>query len=521
MAKSRLISGFYRKPSIIREEEETLLFPYITFGTVVATNDPQQMGRVRALCPAYNDDPEETQIEYIPWAMYVSPLGGSVGNQNMTRGPEGDTTDGNVAYGMWNIPKVGATVLVACANGDPKERIWFGCLFGQALNNTLPHGRFFYDADQLSDPLAETITKVEGPLSTNEGAGIQPLYNNQTTAFSADRTDLGGLKSARDSFEFRTRGADFSANAVFGGHFFDNREQILEDQLDFVFTAEDGTQTAIRQGYELSRIDPDRVFELLTENVQKNFDSQVYSWTTPGFHSISMDDRQQNTRIRIRTSAGTQIILDDTNERIYVSTAEGENWFEMDYDGNVDMHCKRFNVHAEDNINLTADNQVRIFGKQGIHIHSGSEIRVDADSDIHLHSDANIRARGNSQVLIQSGSSMHLKSGGSLFGSSGGSINLNAASTVNVQSGSTMNFLAGSQLLATASAIHLNGPSASSASQANSASEQLAFFTNRVPQHEPWGRSTTAGDFTHDLKFPYNDANVGRGDKERGKFWRR
>lgn len=515
---ARIIAGLYKNTKqVVRDEQETQLFPHMTFGTVVATNDPQQMGRVRALCPAYNDDPEEETIERIPWAMYVSPFGGSISNENMTRGPEDDTTGGNVAYGMWNIPKVGATVLISCINGDPSQRVWMGCLFGQALNNTLPHGRFFYNADQQAE--LDVITKLEGPLSQNEDARIQPLYDNLTIAFSDGQT------LARDSFEFRTRAADFSSSAVFGGHFFDTREQFLEDpaadDITVTFTAEDGTQTNIRQGYELSRIDPDRVFDLLDETIQRNFDSQTYSWTTPGFHSISMDDRVQNTRIRVRTSAGAQIILDDTNERIYVSTAEGENWFEMDYDGNVDMHCKRFNVHADDNINLTAGNQIRIFGQQGVHIHSGGEIRMDADSDVNIQSDANIRVHATSQAFLQADSSLHLKAGGSLFASAGGSVNLNAASTANIQAGSSMNLLGGSQLLVTASAVHWNGPSASSAAQASAAGEQLAFFTNRVPQHEPWARTTTAGDFTHNPKFSYNDANVGREDKTRGSNWRR
>ena len=84
-------------------------------GRVLNTNDPQQMGRIQAFCTGLGDN-ENQPMNEIPWCMYVSPLGGvSVLGK---RGTEEDEVDGPVSYGMWNIPKIGAYVLVGTIEGN-------------------------------------------------------------------------------------------------------------------------------------------------------------------------------------------------------------------------------------------------------------------------------------------------------------------------------------------------------------------------------------------------------------------
>ena len=48
---------------------------FMTVGTVVDTNDPQQNGRLRVSCPKWGDT-DKTLITDLPWASYVSPFGG-------------------------------------------------------------------------------------------------------------------------------------------------------------------------------------------------------------------------------------------------------------------------------------------------------------------------------------------------------------------------------------------------------------------------------------------------------------
>ena len=311
----------------------------ITLGTVVDTNDPQQMGRLRVVCPGWNDS-MDSPLSTIPWASYASPLGGITPHTSM--GPDKSVkTDSVTAYGMWAIPKIGAQVLVMCVDGNPNFRVWIGCLYTQSTPHTMPHGRFSY---QDSSNLSET-GKPAGPFSTQEEP-ILPLYNNLQKAFGTERNT---------NYEWRTRGADFSVAAVDKAAI-DATVSSLADDKDVEV---DGF--TVRTGYGLSRIQPDKTYEV----TGKNYDSLVYGLTTPGFHAFSMDDREENCRIRIRTTSGHQIILDDTNERIYISTAEGNNWIEMDQAGNIDIHSeRRISVHSAKDINFTTNESFRVTQKK-------------------------------------------------------------------------------------------------------------------------------------------------------------
>ncbi len=101
-------------PKFTRQSQLTAqqwAFYGVTIGTVVDTNDPQQMGRVRAVCLALNDD-SNALIKDIPWASYATPFGGTV--QEGTMGRNDNPSSGPVAYGMWGIPKIGSQVLIMC-----------------------------------------------------------------------------------------------------------------------------------------------------------------------------------------------------------------------------------------------------------------------------------------------------------------------------------------------------------------------------------------------------------------------
>ena len=343
----------------------------VTVGVVVDTNDPQQMGRVRALCNALND-PTDGTIDEIPWASYGAPFAGTV--QQGTRGDEDQEITGPVAYGMWAIPKIGSQVLIVCLDGNPNIRLWIGCLHTDLATHTMPHGRFSYkdNSDLPSDE------KPAGPFSTFED-NIEPLHTNLRTAF-------GTAASGDQNFEFQTRGADFQLSAVTLGQG-DSTFSLVEDDADEV-TGQVGL-TESRQGYQTSRIAPDQP----ALRTPRNLDNMVTSIVSPGFHAFSMDDRAENCRVRVRTTGGHQIIMDDTNERIYISTSTGENWIEMDEQGNIDIYTSgKISAHAKHDINFTTDRSFRVYAKAGIHLRSDKEVRVRSTKDISIKTDGALRA---------------------------------------------------------------------------------------------------------------------------------
>jgi len=428
------------------------LMDSVTIGIVVDTNDPQQMGRVRAICARWGDS-FDTPVEDVPWTLYSSPFGGQT--QVGSRGPGIEESRGGVAYGMWAVPKVGAQVLIMCIDSDPNQRVYIGSIYDQFTPHTLPHGRFMYDDHPSLD---NTITP-SGPYTSAEKP-IEPLSSNAKQAF--------GNKS-KPNFEWQTRAADYTASAVDVAVLNSTASSVPDDKD----VSSDGWTS--RQGYQTNRQTPN----LKTTLTERCLDSMVYSLTSPGFHSLSMDDRMENCRIRFRTTSGHQIIMDDTNERIYIATAKGENWIEMDQNGNIDIFTtNKVNVRAKQGINLTSDEDIRLHAKKQIHMYAGDNIHIQTQKQLH----------------VKTGDTLHLTSG------------------------AQMNFLAGGDLVQTASPnIHFNGPPATPATKAK--------WTHRVPDHEPWGRVMTKDDYTHTPEYKYEDKNVNRVERgrqiTRGLYWRR
>lgn len=453
------------------------IYMTVTIGTVVDTNDPQQEGRIRVQVPAYGDRPY-ADTQDLPWAIMASPYMGMVSADDASRGPTTDAnTNGQVAYGFWNTPKVGAAVLITCINGDPMVRVCLGCIPIQTTSHTMPGGRYLYNTDQL-----ESQGEPEGPLSSAE-ASIQPLYDNQTAAFG----------SRQDNYEYRTRGAEHQLMGLTNqivNLYQNDIDTTVPDDMDVEFTEGDGNVITSTQGYRATRVDGTGIK-----------DSNVSAWVSSAFHAISMDDSADNCRVRIRTSSGAQIILDDTNERIYINTAKGNNWIELDEDGSINVYGARISYFAEEDINFTAGKTIRMFANGGIHLVSSDVLYIQTESDISIASNGNIRTASNGNYYIQ-GAEVNIV-GGILYLSSVEDINLNAI---------------GGSIYQTGLQIQLNGPPALVGDMAN---PQLAFWTNIVPQHEPWGRMTTLDDTTHESIYDYNDPLVGRQFTTRNPNWHR
>lgn len=493
---------------------QSLALDSITLGTVISNTDPHQMGRLRVLCPAFGDDVDDIQGDNLPWATMVSSFGGMT-NSSVTRGPgPGVSSKGPIAYGLWNIPRVGSTVVICCIDGDPYYRLWVGSIFDQGTTSVMPHGRYFYQ-DGTGEP--------EGPLDSYEQP-IEPLYTNQAKAFA--------FKAG--NYEWRTRGADFSG-AGNAGEFAELAPSSHPDETDQkAFKSKDGKSFDVQNGYAAGR----------RKGREQDLESSVFSWTTPGFHSISMDDRPENCRVRVRTTCGAQILMDDTNERLYISTPQGENWIEMDYNGNVDVFGRRMSFRATKEMNFTSDETVRIYGQKGVHIFSGDQLTMESVLDTNIGSHQNLRVKtaqgiftesvgatnvkAAKEINIQTATALNTKSGAATNVEAAAAMNLKAGAALNAQSGAGTNIKAGGQILNTGTQIHFNGPAAASAGTAADAqpsNPEKAKWTNRLPAHEPFTRTLTKDDYTHDPELTYDDPGVGimeRGEEiKRGEMWRR
>ena len=156
---------------------------------------------------------------------------------------------------------------------------------------------------------------------------------------------------------------------------------------------------------------------------------------------------------------------------------------------------------------------------------SGGDIRMDAlQGDVHVKG-TNIRGHASQNVNLQSDQDINIKSGATL--------NLSSATTVNVNSGTDLLLTAtGSASMGATGMIIIDGAGVSLESSpapiagvAATAGDLAAFYTNRVPAHEPWARTMTKDDTTMSPEFAYTDKDVNRSERgkqiPRGMFWRR
>lgn len=362
-------------------------------GTVVATNDPLEHGRLRVHCPGI-DEPNY-KVEDLPWATYVQPFGGTV--SNMRRGPipagkdKPPMSEGSVAYGFWAIPKVGAQVLVKFLSGDPSFRLWHGHLFTLQANRSMPAGR------------NQSSTGMPGP-TTDQDSPIEPYHSNSTLAGNNDKNF------------FETRGG-------------------YERQVAQAKTTKDD-----QEGYDQN------------PNLDvPSLDCQTYAWTTPGGHILSLQDSPKFCRMRLRTTTGHQLLLDDTNERIYISTARGANWIELDQDGHIHIHAdESISINSQENFNLNVGGSINFQAEKGVHIKTPDNIRMEASQNIFMEAQKNL----------------HLLTAGSAF----------------LTAGKEAHYGSGSGTIISGSRIDLNSKKATGAGKA--APPELDI----IPEHEPWNK---------------------------------
>lgn len=349
----------------------------LTLGLVVNTDDPLEGGRLQVFCPALNDNPKK--LLHLPWAMYVAPFGGSINNKDYSRGvgDGAENTVGAVSYGFWGIAELGAHVLVGCIDGDPRRRFWAGAVHEHQETHTLFNGRYDWSGKDGTP---------DGPLSSAKKP-IQPLYDNWTKAFFD-----------RESREWKSRGADYQVTANPNDGNGAPSKLRGEDYLDETYEglSKNEKDKWVRDvlgghGYDWSGYKGAGAFKA----------SRVFGMSSPGFHAISMDDRPFNLRTKIRSASGHMILMDDTNERIYVMTNKGNNWVEMDSNGNIDVFSdRRVSINASKDINLTSGGTIRMHAQQGIHMYAGhndvegrevlpytplpGEIRIQSESEYTL-----------------------------------------------------------------------------------------------------------------------------------------
>lgn len=438
----------------------------------------------------------------------MMPFFGSDDYRNQS-GPDRNSMAGDVnSYGMWVQPRIGDFVGVLFAGGDAAAGYWIGMLPKPYRNGMVP-GVPGEPANAISD---------------RDKSGVPEVVNPQSVLPTMDR--VPSKQETESAAEDKLSSSDLARNIAVSG--------VAGDRSRGA-----GTSGARRES-------PSYVTGLKSqgwtyESEKKNRDvsgdffekrTELSRVNTVG-HSIVMDDHPDYQSMRFRTSAGSQILLNDACEcpYVYIQTPKGNVWLELCDGGDINVFAAgSISMHAESDFNLTVDKNynVQVNGDYNMAVGGNYNQTINGNTAV-LRNGSEARTNngdldhtviGASRYMLSGGldtnvigtmrssitNAMDISIGGTTRISSGNKIHLNSGGSMNLD-GATIN-LNGGNISLPESAEDAVPPQFSKPGKASGKPTTDEILKNKrpkdsdylaavVPQHQPWpgrcGVGTTAG----------------------------
>lgn len=336
--------------------------------------DPEGRGRLSAYVPKLGGTPKTPM-----YFQYASPFGGSNGSSN---------------YGFFAVPPdAGITVMIFFADdGDTNEGFWFSML--QQVPNVTSGG-------------ASSTALIDGTGQGEDAYSEQPAQKASITNLDQAQNPEVALwyDEFGDVIEDPTK-LDARGNQISPNH---PRNTNLANQ---------GTYTDQVRGQTTSTPQRDASYE-------ETQHSRVFGMSTPGQNAITMDDGSTGdddtihpSQMRLTTGSGASMVIDGTNDFVYMINSSGSSWAELGADGNISVYGQgSISVRAENDINLRADKNINMEAGERINMRSGSHITTESVGHTNVIS-------GGSQ-FFDSGGSNHTKVGSNMYVSTGNLLHLN------------------------------------------------------------------------------------------------
>jgi hypothetical protein len=384
--------------------------PFI--GTVMNNVDPIRTGRLQVRIQQFASGSDDNP-QLWRWVNYLPPFYG-VTEKNSTTTGAGTYPGNQQSYGMWfTPPDIGTEVLCFFVEGDPSQGYYVGCVINNALNHMIPA----IGAAKKGQYVTQNVTQA---------------------AYFANSPQLPvtELNTDNDEIDENTR-------------FFDQKKPVHSYQAAVFF--QQGLANDPDRGPIISnaqRESPSTVYGISTpgqpiyqnglkpSNIQQQLDAgtvtpeQVKITGRLGGHTLVMDDgdlENNNALVRLRTSKGHQITMNDSENFFYIVHANGQTWIELGQEGTVDIYSTNsVNVRTQGTINLHADKDINMFAGGKINMKSVAATNIGAGTTLNMASDGAMTLYSQATVGVRSDGSLALQSVGGGSWSGGGSLRLKA-----------------------------------------------------------------------------------------------
>lgn len=389
--------------------------PYV--GIVKNNVDLLRSGRLQVYIPSIGGpDPDDPRC----WisCSYASPFFGHTNLLSTASSANYDQV--RQSYGFWMVPPdLGVRVLIIFADGDINLAYWFACIPEPFVNQMVP---------AVGSRDAGKIDLNTASAGVKSAAAARPETTNYPSSeINVRRPSASGQPGVKLE------------------RFYSEKRALHEDAY----------KRLLAQG-----LDADSVRGAITSSSQRESPSNVIGFSSPGRpvkdiasrpdaenlirsgadisqffvegkkgrrggHSLVLDDGDvlgRDMLVRLRTARGHQILLHDTEDLIYISSANGRTWVELSADGQVQIYAadsislrtqRDFNVHADGDINLNAKKSLNIYAGAAAKIESAS-IQAKSTGPMNLHSTGALTLKSDGTVGVESAAALGITAGATL-----------------------------------------------------------------------------------------------------------
>ena len=414
--KTKIQSGGRARLSRLEDKASAVAPSGIYVAQVREVSDVNKMGIIKvhvegSIRPDLPDD----------WAtvQYASPFAGSIsqdeaeGKSVMFDADANDYSQVFTSYGMW-FPqvKVNNKVIVFFAENDFEKGYYFANCLPDYQNSTLPG-------------LASSKKKSGG------SGGLAGLISAATGGGGENGNVVGA-----------ERGIVMPGEVPPG---------IEGDSVGAERVPHPLTDALKEQG-----LDKDHIRGHSSSSARRDLTSKCFGILTPGQHQFVMDDDADQPLIRLRTSNGSQILINDAGDGvIYFITKKGKSWLEMHGDGTID-------VFSAKDISFTAENNINFYAQKEININSNQDLNMVATT-------------GNIQLETKQKDLMLLAQGSTKIGSGTKTIELQCPANI-VLAGAKVDLMPASP----------PGGKIEPLEPTNLPGDQGSAYVKRLPEQEPW-----------------------------------